>query len=146
MLGFITVFDNPARQTFVREMVGTDRLTNAVSLNSTEFNLARVIGPAIAGILAATIGLGACFIADGLSYIAVLYCALRMRADEFSRRSGSRAEGPAAGRVCAMSAPPVLQDVDHDGDRRHVHVRVLGDAAALCRIHVRFRDRAHTPR
>ena len=45
MLGFITVFDNPARQTFVREMVGAERLTNAVSLSSMEFNLARVIGP-----------------------------------------------------------------------------------------------------
>ena len=84
MLGFITVFDNPSRQTFVREMVGTDRLTNAVSLNSMEFNLARVIGPAIAGVLAATVGLGACFIADGLSYIAVLFVLWRMRADELS--------------------------------------------------------------
>src|SRR6476469_9093187 len=82
MLGFITVFDNPARQTFVREMVGAERLTNAVSLSSMEFNLARVIGPSIAGILAATIGLGACFIADGLSYIAVLTVLVMMRADE----------------------------------------------------------------
>jgi MFS family permease len=82
MLGFITVFDNPARQTFVREMVGNERLTNAVSLSSMEFNLARVIGPSIAGVLAATVGLGACFIADGLSYIAVLTVLVMMRADE----------------------------------------------------------------
>lgn len=82
MLGIITVFDNPTRQTFVREMVGDDLLTNAVSLTSMEFNLARVIGPSIAGVLAATIGLGACFIADGLSYIAVLAMLWRMRGDE----------------------------------------------------------------
>jgi MFS family permease len=82
MLGIITVFDNPTRQVFVREMVGDERLTNAVSLSSMEFNLARVIGPSIAGVLAATIGLGACFIADGLSYIAVLVMLIRMREDE----------------------------------------------------------------
>jgi MFS family permease len=82
LLGIITVFDNPTRQVFVREMVGDERLTNAVSLSSMEFNLARVIGPAIAGVLAATVGLGACFIADGLSYIAVLVMLVRMRGDE----------------------------------------------------------------
>src|SRR3954454_8174653 len=49
LTGIVTIFDNPARQTFVREMVGPAYLTNAVSLGSTEFNVARVIGPSIAG-------------------------------------------------------------------------------------------------
>lgn len=84
LLGFVKVFDNPTRQTFVREMVGSDRLTNAVSLNSTEMNLARVIGPTIAGVLVATIGLGACFIVDGLSYVIVIVMLLRMRSEELS--------------------------------------------------------------
>lgn len=99
LLGFIKVFDNPTRQTFVREMVGGDRLTNAISLNSTELNLARVIGPSIAGVLVATVGLGACFIVDGLSYSIVIMMLLRMRADELmpahrvARARGQLVEG-----------------------------------------------------
>src|SRR4051794_30951278 len=53
--GFVTVFDNPARQTFVRELVGSERLTNAVSLSAMEMNVARIIGPTLAGALAATV-------------------------------------------------------------------------------------------
>jgi predicted MFS family arabinose efflux permease len=82
LLGLIKVFDNPTRQTFVREMVGKERLANAVSLNSTEMNLARVIGPTIAGALAATVGLGACFLIDGLSYGVVVIMLAMMRATE----------------------------------------------------------------
>ena len=72
ILGIIKVFDNPTRQTFVREMVGKELLANAVSLNSTEFNLARVVGPSLAGIFVATIGLGWCFIVDAVSYTLVV--------------------------------------------------------------------------
>ena len=82
LLGIIKVFDNPTRQTFVREMVGRDLLANAVSLNSTEFNLARVIGPSLAGIFVATIGLGWCFIIDAISYTVVIYMLVSMRASE----------------------------------------------------------------
>lgn len=71
-LGCVSAVDNPTRQTFVLEMVGRDHLTNAVSLNSSEVNLARVIGPTVAGVLVATVGLAACFIINGLSYIAVI--------------------------------------------------------------------------
>jgi MFS family permease len=81
-LGLVTVFDSPARPGFVREMVGQDKITNAVSLSSTQFNLARVIGPSIAGALAATVGIGACFLVDGLSYIPVLIVLYMIRADE----------------------------------------------------------------
>lgn len=84
--GFVTVFDNPARQTFVRELVGSERLTNAVSLSAMEMNVARVIGPSIAGALAATVGLGMCFLVDGLSYIAVLFVLWRMNASEFNEQ------------------------------------------------------------
>jgi MFS family permease len=82
LAGFLKVFDNPTRQTFIREMVGNDRLTNAVSLNSMEMNLARVIGPSIAGITVATVGLGACFIIDGLSYIVVIVMLYQMRPED----------------------------------------------------------------
>ena len=79
LLGIIKVFDNPTRQTFVREMVGRDLLANAVSLNSTEFNLARVIGPSLAGILVATVGLGWCFMLDAASYLIVIYMLWMMK-------------------------------------------------------------------
>jgi MFS family permease len=99
VLGLVKVFDNPTRQTFVREMVGRERLTNAVSLNSTLMNMARVIGPSIAGIVVATIGLGACFLIDGVSYVAVIAMLARMRtselqpADRVARAKGQLAEG-----------------------------------------------------
>ena len=99
VLGFVKVFDNPTRQTFVREMVGSDLLTNAVSLNSIEMNFARVVGPAVAGVLVATIGLGACFIADGLSYTVVIAMLAVMRSEELrpaqrvARSKGQLTEG-----------------------------------------------------
>jgi MFS family permease len=81
-LGLVNVIDNPTRQTFVMEMVGKGQLTNAVTLNSGEINLARVIGPAIGGGLIAGVGLAPCFIINGLSYIAVLIALFMMRAGE----------------------------------------------------------------
>ena len=98
-LGVVSSFDNPARQTFVREMVGAEHLTNAVSLNSTAFNLARVIGPMIAGVLASTVGIAACFIADAVSYIPVLAALAMMKTDQLqpamrvARAKGQLAEG-----------------------------------------------------
>lgn len=71
-IGIVTLLDNPTRQAFVSELVGQASLHNAVSLNSSVVNLARVIGPALAGTLIASVGIGMCFIVNGLSYIAVL--------------------------------------------------------------------------
>ena len=82
LLGFVSVVDNPTRQSLILELVGPDQIRNAVSLNSTEVNLARVIGPTLAGILVSTVGLAACFIVDGLSYFAVIVMLMRMREDE----------------------------------------------------------------
>jgi MFS family permease len=81
-LGLITAVDNPTRQTFIVELVGDENFTNAVTLNSTEFNLARVIGPTIAGFLIATLGIAACFVFNGLSYIAVIIGIFMMRQKE----------------------------------------------------------------
>jgi MFS family permease len=72
LLGFVNMVDNPARQSFVLEMVGRDDLPNAVSLNSVVMNSARVIGPAIGGALIATVGLAACFDVNAVSYLAVI--------------------------------------------------------------------------
>jgi MFS family permease len=81
-LGALKTVDNPSRQAFVLEMVGKDELINAVSLTSTEVNLARVIGPTLAGALIATSGFALCFILDGLSYLAVVAMLIAMRGGE----------------------------------------------------------------
>jgi MFS family permease len=72
LLGVVNAFDIPGRQAFLIDMVGKEDLMNAIALNSSMFNGARVIGPAIAGILVARIGEGWCFAANSLSYIAVI--------------------------------------------------------------------------
>lgn len=74
LLGLVTVFDNPARQTFVVEMVGLDRLTNAVTLNGIAINGARIIGPSIAAMLIASVGMVYCFFLNAASYVVVLLC------------------------------------------------------------------------
>jgi MFS family permease len=70
--GVATAFDNPARRSFVVEMVPTADVQNAVSMNSALMTGARVVGPALAGLLVATVGYGWCFTLDGLSYLAVI--------------------------------------------------------------------------
>jgi len=79
LLGVVNAFDIPARQSFLVEMVGREDLMNAIALNSSIFNSARIIGPAIAGILVAGIGEGWCFFANGVSYIAVIAGLFMMR-------------------------------------------------------------------
>jgi len=88
LLGVVNAFDIPGRQSFLVDMVGRDDLMNAIALNSSMFNGARVIGPAIAGILVAKIGEGWCFFANGVSYIAVIIGLLLMKI-ECTRRSKS---------------------------------------------------------
>ena len=79
-LGGVTMaFDMPARQSFVIEMTSREDLMNAISLNSSVFNSARVIGPSLAGILMAQVGIAMCFFLDGISFIAVIAGLLMMR-------------------------------------------------------------------
>jgi MFS family permease len=79
LLGVVTAFDVPARQSFLMDMVGREDLLNAIALNSSMFNAARMIGPAVAGVLVASIGEGWCFFANGVSYVAVIAGLLMMR-------------------------------------------------------------------
>jgi MFS family permease len=81
LLGVVNAFDIPGRQSFLVDMVGREDLMNAIALNSSMFNGARVVGPAIAGILLVKIGEGGCFLANGISYIAVIIGLLMMRVD-----------------------------------------------------------------
>lgn len=82
LLGVIDSLDNPARQSFVVDMVGKEDLHSAIALNSATFNAARIIGPAFAGLLIAFVGTGSAFIINGLSFLAVLLALSRMKVKE----------------------------------------------------------------
>jgi MFS family permease len=77
-MGLVNAIDNPTRQSFVFEMVGADRLVNAVSLNSVIVQAARIVGPALAGILIATVGVVPCFALNALTFVAMIFALRRM--------------------------------------------------------------------
>lgn len=85
VLGVFTAIDPPVRQAFVAEMVGRDQLTNAVALNSSSFNLARVVGPAIAGVMIILVGTGWVFLINAISTVAVIMQLIRMNPAELQR-------------------------------------------------------------
>jgi MFS family permease len=78
ILGLNNAFENPARQSFMLEMVGPDHLRNAVSLNSVLVNVARTVGPAVAGLLIAGVGVGTCFLVNAVSFVAVIGSLMRL--------------------------------------------------------------------
>lgn len=91
--GIVTAVDTPARQSFFAEMVSAEHLTNAVSLNSAVMTGTRIVGPAIAGGLIAGVGLDACFLVNGVSYLAVIGGLLAMRPEELHRAPAPRDGG-----------------------------------------------------
>jgi MFS family permease len=94
LLGSVSAFDSAARQTFVAELVGEEDLSNAVGLNSTSFNAARMMGPAVAGVLIAAVGSGWLFVINAASFVAVLCSLLFLRTDQLHREvSASRGRG-----------------------------------------------------
>jgi MFS family permease len=110
--GLLVAIDNPTRQSFVHEMVGSKLLKNAVTLNSMEINLARVIGPALAGVLIASVGMASCFFINSLSFLAVLICLFLMRRDELHPIQPIRQFKGQLGRGFAyMWKTPVIRDV-----------------------------------
>ena len=108
-LGVVNAFDIPARQSFLIDMVGREDLMNAIALNSSMFNGARVIGPAIAGILVASIGEGWCFFANAVSYIAVIAGLLLMRIGHPAKLAtqGSPLENVLEGFAFARNTGPI---------------------------------------
>jgi len=98
-LGMATVVDNPTRQSFAIEMVGRDDLRNAIALNSAVFNLARIVGPAVAGVVIGLIGTPAAFFLNAASYLAVIVSLVLMRpaelhpAERVARAKGQLREG-----------------------------------------------------
>ncbi|MDN5344826.1 MAG: hypothetical protein PWQ18_938 [Clostridia bacterium] len=96
LLGTVNTFDMPARQSFVVEMVGKEDLMNAIALNSSVFNAARIVGPALAGLVIGRLGMAASFLLNGASFIAVIAGLLLIRVPE---QSQGYAQQPAAARV-----------------------------------------------
>jgi MFS family permease len=78
-LGVIAAFDIPIRQSFIVELVGKDDLMNAIALNTSVFNATRILGPVVAGLLIGPLGVGVCFLVNGISYLAVIVGLLAMR-------------------------------------------------------------------
>ena len=108
--GLINAFDMPCRQSFVISLIeNREDLSNAIALNSSMFNLARIAGPAVAGVVIAVAGEGWCFMADGLSFLAVLVALVAMtvaaRAPRPPRQIGARAEFKEGWRYVAGSVP-----------------------------------------
>ncbi|GAA4005891.1 MFS transporter [Deinococcus rubellus] len=99
LLGIVTAFDAPVRQTFVSELVSEADLPNAVGLNSTSFNAARMVGPAVAGVLIGAVGTGWVFLINAASFAAVIVSLSRLRLSELrrderaARKSGNLLEG-----------------------------------------------------
>jgi MFS family permease len=110
LLGVCTAFDMPARQSFVSEMVGPDRVVNAVGLNSASFNSARVIGPAVAGLLIAVVGIAPAFFLNAVSYLALIGGLLAMDPDRLYRRAAvERGRGQIRAGIRYVWATPVLR-------------------------------------
>ncbi|PYS42384.1 MAG: MFS transporter [Acidobacteria bacterium] len=109
LLGFVNAFDIPVRQSFVAEMVGREDLINAIALNSSMMNSARIIGPAVAGILVSLVGEGWCFLLNGLSYLAVIIGLLFITAGNNPphKNQGSRTEAVLEGFRFALHTRPV---------------------------------------
>lgn len=107
--GVATAVDNPARQSFVSEMVPKDRLTNAVALNSASFNAGRLIGPGVAGLVIAALGTGWALLVNGLSFAFVLASLLAMRVHDLSPAPRAQGKGQVRqGLAYVRSRPDIL--------------------------------------
>jgi MFS family permease len=107
--GVVNAFDIPARQALIVDMVSREDLMNAIALNSSMFNASRVLGPAVAGLLVASIGEGWCFFANGVSYIAVIVGLLfiRVAAHKPVKQPGTPLEDVIEGFRFVIGSPPI---------------------------------------
>ena len=151
--GVAMAFDMPARQAFMVEMTSREDLMNALSLNSSIVNGARVVGPAVAGLLMAQAGLAACFFLNGLSFLAVLAGLLMMRLPRFipPAQPESNWQHALDGFAYVAQAPPGAHPVAAVCHRRRLRLVVFGAAAGLCqrraaRRQPRIRDVAQRQR
>ncbi|HEX5527754.1 MAG TPA: MFS transporter [Solirubrobacterales bacterium] len=109
-MGSVNAIDNPTRQSFVIEMVGADRVVNAVSLNSVIVQAARIVGPALAGILIATVGVVPCFALNALTFVAMILALWRMDPERLHAAPPAKAEPGAirAGLRYVLATPELL--------------------------------------
>ena len=131
-------FDNPARRSIVVEMVPTEYVNNAVSLNSALMTSSRIFGPALAGLLIHTVGFGWCFLTDAVSYVAVLVGLWMMRPGELRRppprprtKGDVRADPNMRGRVLALQAMVFLGSTPIGGPILGAICEYLGARAGL---------------
>ena len=112
LLGLVNLFDNPARQSFVQEMVGAELIANAVSLNSVLMNAGRLIGPGIAAAFIAIFGSAVCFYVNAGSYVAVLVALMMMRGVEFlPMRTVTREKGQVRLGLRYVASQPLLREI-----------------------------------
>ncbi|HEX2865713.1 MAG TPA: MFS transporter [Ignavibacteriales bacterium] len=112
LLGIVNAVDNPTRQTFVFEMVGENDLSNAITLNSTLVNLARIIGPAIAGVIIAGLGLALCFFLNAVSFSGVLICLYLINPEDLhAGRPVKKAKGQLREGFRYILSTPILRNV-----------------------------------
>jgi MFS family permease len=141
--GSVLAIDNPARQAFVMELVGHDRIVNAVALNSVVVHTSRIAGPALAGTVIAVLGVGPCFALNALSFVAMLV-ALRGMNREQLHISPTAKRAPGDVRLAFRHVTSHARAVDparRDGGRGHALLQLPGaDAAA------RPHDRGTAPR
>ncbi len=108
--GCMLAFDNPARRSFVNEMVTQEHVTNAVTLYSAMVNLSRLVGPAIGGLLVVSVGYGWCFTADAVSYLVVLAALVAMRSEDLRRGPVTpRGRGQIREGIRYVRATPILR-------------------------------------
>lgn len=111
LIGLANAFDQPGRQAFVAEMVPDEDVGNAIALNSLLFNAARTVGPAIAGVVIATVGVAPSFLINGLSYVAIIIALLMMRRSQLrafiSKVNSTMKEGIKEGISFAISVPAI---------------------------------------
>src|SRR5574341_1096011 len=109
LYGFANTLDVPTRQSFIVEMVGKDDLMNAIALNSAMFNGARVVGPAVAGLLVARYGVAIAFLLNGVSFLAVIFALLEIRSEGLPQPRGdtSMLQDIATGVRYAVNTPLV---------------------------------------
>ncbi len=134
LLGIVNAFDIPGRQAFMVEMVGKEDLMNAIALNSSMFNGARIVGPAVAGILVAKIGEGWCFFANAVSYVAVIAGLLLMKVDSPPRIAiGSAFDNIIEGFRFVRQAIPIRDLMLFTGTGQPGSDALRGAHANLCR-------------
>lgn len=109
-LGTVNAIDFPTRQSFVHELVGPQYLANAVTLNTVTMNAARIVGPALAGLVVATAGTGVCFLLNGASFLAVIVAMRRMNTAHLTRRPPvTREKGQVRAGVAYVARTPALR-------------------------------------